>query len=343
MVRRSLSILFIFCSHLLAQVIELPCPVSTQVIPVVGQTRNASTSAYRQWLCVDANGNVTIQPQTVIQPPALPPVGIPGPSIVQTATMYSGFRATANGEQVINYFGSGVSNTITGQSNNIIYPGTIAQVPQCNAVFTCQYLGNNAFQFTPTASTSTVVGAQCCSNANSGNYPILSWNKVTFRASFGTSGTITNSRFWFGLSVFANASSLGINGTGTIGTTAYAQDLPNKTTVGWRCNPSTNLDWMAVQLQANNSGVISSIIDTGKLCTDFQIHTWDMTLSPDSSTITWFIDGVQVAQAANIINVSVSQSNVLDIMSQLFYTGDNKNTVTGPSMNFFYAVMLERQ
>ncbi|HVS90078.1 MAG TPA: hypothetical protein VHF01_17895 [Candidatus Acidoferrum sp.] len=39
--------------------IELACPAGTWPMSSGGQTVNASTGKYRQWACVDANGNVT--------------------------------------------------------------------------------------------------------------------------------------------------------------------------------------------------------------------------------------------------------------------------------------------
>lgn len=317
----------------LGQVIELPCPTNTQVIPVVGQTRDGVTGGVKDWLCVDALGNVNIQ-GSVSQPVVVP-------IVTQAPLMFSGFRATANSLQVINYFGSGVNANISGQANTLVYPGATTITAVCNATLTCQTMANTAFQAVATASTSTVVGNECCANANSGSYPILSWNRVTFKASFGTVATNANSRWWLGLSVFANGSALGINGTATLGTTAYAQDLPNKTTIGFRCNVSSDVTWKAVQIQAGASPT-STVQDTGVIC-DTNIHIWEMTLSPDSSTLTWYIDGRLVAQSASIINLSVANTNVLDVMSQLFYTGDNKNTVTQVGMVFFYAIIQERQ
>lgn len=38
--------------------IELSCPAGSQVVQPVGQTYNASTDKYRQWLCVDSFGNI---------------------------------------------------------------------------------------------------------------------------------------------------------------------------------------------------------------------------------------------------------------------------------------------
>jgi hypothetical protein len=39
--------------------IELACPAGSSPMPIVGQTFNISTGKFRQWLCVDTNGNIT--------------------------------------------------------------------------------------------------------------------------------------------------------------------------------------------------------------------------------------------------------------------------------------------
>jgi hypothetical protein len=39
--------------------IELACPAGSSPMPIIGQTFNISTGKFRQWLCVDTNGNIT--------------------------------------------------------------------------------------------------------------------------------------------------------------------------------------------------------------------------------------------------------------------------------------------
>lgn len=61
----AVSLLTVWNSHLsppqLPGQIELPCPVGFTPLSYVGQTYDAPTAKYRQWACVDTNGNVNIQ------------------------------------------------------------------------------------------------------------------------------------------------------------------------------------------------------------------------------------------------------------------------------------------
>lgn len=52
--------------------VELACPTGAQVVQPIGQTYNASTGKYRQWLCVDGNGNIT-QASGIVSFPLLSP------------------------------------------------------------------------------------------------------------------------------------------------------------------------------------------------------------------------------------------------------------------------------
>lgn len=180
---------------------------------------------------------------------------------------------------------------------------------------------------TPGASTSTVVGLDCGQNGNNSLFPIVGWNHYTTQFSISS---IMNARYWLGLTTWNIGSGLGTNSVNILNTTKFATDTPASNTIGFRFSSGTDTTWKAVTVTAGGS---STIVDTG-VTADTNFHVFEMTNNLTGTAIQFLIDGNVVANITTNIPPGLQTS---DGLADIFWTGDNKNTVTTPSATFYMA------
>jgi hypothetical protein len=175
-----------------------------------------------------------------------------------------------------------------------------------------------------TASTSTTIGFSFAQNGNVSLIGMEAFYRLSLRAAIGNT---SNARYWFGLGCF-NSTGTGNNSLGIVGTTAYAADTPNKSTVGFRYSAGTDTHWQAVSAVAGGS---QTTTDTG-VTPDTNVHLFEMTTNSTGTTIFYFIDTVLVATISTNLPSPASGGNS---WGSLFFTGDNKNTNTATNLTFY--------
>lgn len=186
-------------------------------------------------------------------------------------------------------------------------------------------------------STSTVIGLQHAENGNTGSWFVRGFWKMTHKLSITA---VANNRYWWGLGVWNNGSSLGSNGTNVLGTTVFASDTPNHTFIGWRWSASTDTNFKAVVIQAGASPS-TVVLDTG-VAGDSNLHTFDVALDSGNTTFSFYIDG-KVVGTTPASGITFSPASAGDALATMFFTGDNKNTATAVSVTFGNMAISIRQ
>lgn len=180
---------------------------------------------------------------------------------------------------------------------------------------------------TAAASTSTVVGMDCGQNGSNSIFPILAWYR--FSALFSISST-TNTRYWLGLATWNNGSATGTNSTAILNSTKFATDQPLSNVMGFRFSATTDTTFKAVSCVAAGSATCT-VTDT-TVTADTNPHLFEIATNSTGTSLQYFIDGVQRATITTNIPAAVATS---DGLVDMFWTGDNKNTVTSPSATFY--------
>jgi hypothetical protein len=180
---------------------------------------------------------------------------------------------------------------------------------------------------TPGASTSTVVGMDCGQNGSNSIFPILAWYR--FSALFSIS-SITNTRYWIGLATWNSGSSLGTNSSNILNTAKFATDTPNSNTIAFRYSATTDTTYKAVSCVAAGS---CTVVDTA-VTADTNPHLFEMTGNTTGTAICYFIDHLIVTSPCITTNIPPALASS-DGLADIFWTGDNKNTVTTPSATFY--------
>lgn len=207
----------------------------------------------------------------------------------------------------------GTSSSVTGSQSTINATATLGAGDHVSAA--------------ASASTSTVIGTAYGSNGSVSLTGITAFYRWSCRFSLGST---VNARYWIGLACL-NSGGTGNNGAAIVGTTAYAQDTPNKTTIGFRYSDGTDSTWQAVVISASSSAGLQTTVDTG-VAPDTHIHLFEMATNITGTEILFLIDGVVVATiSTNIPNPSAGGNS----LGSLFFTGDNKNTNTAISLVFY--------
>jgi hypothetical protein len=171
-----------------------------------------------------------------------------------------------------------------------------------------------------TASTSTIVGLRCCESGSVSTYGIMDFYRVSVSMSFTN---VTGCRYWLGLGNY-NSTGAGNNSVLILGSTAYASDSPNKTTIGFFESPGTFPHWQAV---SDVAGGAQTTVDTG-VAVDTNRHLWEIASNANGTVLTYFIDHVIVATISTNIPNPASQG---DALGEMFWTGDNKNATNSCS------------
>lgn len=190
------------------------------------------------------------------------------------------------------------------------------------------------------------VGDMCCQFA--ANSAIQLRTIAKFEAKIGASNLASGTRFWVGLTVYNQGSSLGVNSQNPQNSGAMLSNLPNKTTIAFRFSNIGSLDttWKAVIIQAGASPT-STVIDTG-VAADGTLtfpqppHVFAIVPSSDDSTVTFFIDGAQVAQTCLSCIISLTPAAANDIMFTPFYLGDNNNVAVSVVTTMWYYNVVYR-
>lgn len=176
------------------------------------------------------------------------------------------------------------------------------------------------------ASTSTVIGLITGQSGNNSVTGMLAFYRWTLKIKIGN---LTNVRYWMGLGCW-NSTGAGNNGVGILGTTAYAADTPNKTTLGFRFSAGTDTHWQAVAAVAGGS---QTTVDTGVTPDTTNIHIYEMTTNPAGTSVFYFIDNILVATITTNLPNPASGG---DSWGDMFWTGDNKNSATSVSAIQYY-------
>jgi hypothetical protein len=207
---------------------------------------------------------------------------------------------------------SGNVGLATGTGNSDVFP-------------TATRRGGRTFFITPGASTSTVEGMTCGQNGNNSLFPILAWYRYSILFALGST---TNSRYWMGLGTWNNGSGAGTNATVILNTTKFATDTPNSNTIAFRFSSTTDTTFKAVTCVAGGS---CTVTDTG-VTADTSVHLFEMAMNGNGTSINYLIDGaVKATITTNIPTAAGSADGLADI----FWTADNKNTVTSPNATIY--------
>lgn len=186
------------------------------------------------------------------------------------------------------------------------------------------------------ASTSTVVGALCCTNGNNVLLPFLALWRFSERLQINTT---TNARWWIGLANWNVGSSCGINNATIIGTTAYAADIPNKTTLAFRLSAGTDTTWTGISINCGGSPT-SQTCSTGISPDTTAPHLYEIIPNAAGTAASFYIDGVfGCTISSNMPNVGLT----FDSEAGLFFTGDNKNTATALTATWSFMKMAIKQ
>ncbi len=177
------------------------------------------------------------------------------------------------------------------------------------------------------ASTSTVVGMHSAENGNNSLAGILSFYRLSHKLQINN---ITNSRWWVGVSVWNSTSALGVNNAQIDGTTAYANDLPNKTTLGFRLSGGTDAHWQCVSIVAGTP--LSTVVDTGVVPDITAPHQYELATNSNGTAVYCIIDHNLVATITTNLPVP---GGTADTLASPFFTGDNKNTATSISATWY--------
>ncbi len=216
--------------------------------------------------------------------------------------------------------------------------GCCGQPSNCNGInpttstpVGCQFSTGSSPQ------TTTNIGSTSGVNGNNSLYGMLEFNRWTMK--FSVQNT-TNARYWMGLASWCTGgcSAVGINGTSVTGTTRYAQDSPNASTLGFRFSAGTDTHWQALSCIAGASVPSCTLVDTG-ITPDTNIHQFDMVVNYAKTQVTFFIDTVQVAAISTNVNFNQTNGNG---WGSWFWTGDNKNTSTNVQFTFYSAEYTHR-
>lgn len=173
-------------------------------------------------------------------------------------------------------------------------------------------------------STSTVIGMAFGHNGSVSLMGIEAFYRWSFKAALGNT---TSVRYWMGLACF-HSGGAGNNAAQITGSTAYANDTPNKSTLGFRFSAGTDTHWQAVAITAGGS---QTTTDTG-VTPDTGVHLFEMTTNATGTSITYWIDNVSVATISTNLP---PPANLGDSWGSRFFTGDNKNTATAISLTFY--------
>jgi hypothetical protein len=172
-----------------------------------------------------------------------------------------------------------------------------------------------------TASTNSVVGSIQDVSANNGIEGFQAMYRWTHRFAIGSAGSITNGRFWQGLTYY-NLGSTALPG----GNTAFATDTPNQPFVGFRFSSTTDTAWQAM---VGTSSSNTTVVNTG-IAPDTNPHTFEFAWT--GSAYVFFIDHAVVATiSTNLPSASLTGT-------VMFWLGDNKNTANAVAGTFYHMI-----
>jgi hypothetical protein len=178
---------------------------------------------------------------------------------------------------------------------------------------------------TPAASTSTVEGMTCGQNGNNSLFPIVAWYRYSTLFALGTT---TTARFWMGVATWNNGSGTGTNSTAILNTVKFATDTPNSNTIAFRFSSTTDTTFKAVACVAAGA---CTVADTG-VTADTSPHLFEMAMNSAGTSVNYFIDS---ALKATISTNLPTVLNSADGQADIFWTADNKNTVSSPNATFY--------
>jgi hypothetical protein len=170
-------------------------------------------------------------------------------------------------------------------------------------------------------STATVIGMSQGSTAGTNAYGFGAFYRLSHRFLIGNT---TNVRYWQG--VTSNQGNF--LGSGTL----FAVDNPNTSNLAFRFSAGTDTHWMAY---ASTSNVAFTAVDTGVTPDTVNPHLFEIVPNATLTSVGYYIDSVLVATITT--NLPAGTTDL-----QMFWTGDNKNTATAISANFYWMSLLQK-
>ena len=183
-----------------------------------------------------------------------------------------------------------------------------------NRSATATQLPFNRYSATAVASLNVVVGVRGPSQAVTGVYSVGVIQHYAMRFRYNQSA---NARFWWGLS---GSPAIG-------GSPSYANDTPNTSYAAFRFSAGVDGHVMAACGPAPNPTSLQTIVDTGIAIDTVNSHLYEIVWT--GSAFQFYIDTVLVA------TISTNIMAAGDLVSP-FCSGDNKNTATAISLDFFW-------
>jgi hypothetical protein len=170
-----------------------------------------------------------------------------------------------------------------------------------------------SFSASATGSTNIVIGQTYASVGTPNRYTLPTIYRFSIRLKLGNT---TNVRYWAGLS---NNSTNG---------TVWATDTPNQIYAAFRYSASTDTNIKAV---CGTSSANQTVVDTGVAPQTSTSVLFEITF--DGIHVNFWINGALVAQISS--NIPSTSTNIT-----WMWTGDNKNTATAISANWYGHTMV---
>jgi len=310
---------------------SLPAAGANGLNVIFQTSKSGSTDSVSAELIGDGNAGHFLDGQGVFAAP-------PGNGLPSNPQTGDTLRWNVNGDnawdavnysntRIVSVFFTAGSNDFGASGGKTTTPNATGGVAQVPATYTDDFGGNLFVNGTP--STNTLVGVDYEAGANLGDFGIGSFYKWSFRFA---AGYTTSVRYWMGMGVYFIGGT-GANGTALLGTTAYATDTPNKSTVGFRFSAGTDSTWQACAVTAGSSSGTQTCTSTG-VTPDTNPHLFEMTTT--GTVVTYYIDHVQVATVSTNVPSGLLGGNSAALM---FWTGDNKNTSNNISGTHYYMTL----
>lgn len=189
-------------------------------------------------------------------------------------------------------------------------------------VGTVDELPYNRYSATASASTNTVIGLRGPASTVTGVYQVTTILDYTMVVRFNQT---SNVRYWWGLSC----------SSGPGGSATFASDTPNTGYAAFRFSAGTDTNIKAACGPNPNSSSLQTIVDTG-VAFDTNVHKYRIV--PYASGFKFYIDDVQVADiTTNVMSRSDGANRPCN-----FAVGDNKNTATAISLDWFWSRLTLR-
>jgi hypothetical protein len=209
-------------------------------------------------------------------------------------------------------YGAFTTSIVGGNNNSDLVPTATSQ--------SCKIIGNTA------AGVANTIGFSFPENGNSSLIGMQAFYRNNTKIEFNN--IASNDRYWFGFATWHNLSGSGNNGTHIVGTTAYATDTPDKSTIGWLIDQGS---FSHIQAYVATGGGSHTDVDTGVSPDTTNFHQYDIVPDATGTPMRFYIDGSLVATIST--NIPPAANNQ-ESWGEMFLAMDNKNAATAVSATF---------